>query len=160
VNQNIYIKNFSEKNMNLLGFSNKFEDASVKERVMDSHVLSEETIRIERVKEQLVSIFLDYIQYLVKPISLENMKIPALVDNFFLHCHKTKINAESMGYKYEFANPSEDTELSIDFKEIMHVKGVQIVRELNLPPEDVIIINNDYDRGLMEYSFNKIRTPR
>ena len=157
------MEKFSEENINLIEFSDKFKDVPRKERKLDTYVLNEETIRIERIREQLIILFNEYIEYLATPVEiqkLEDANKPNLINNFFDHCHKIKINAQKHGYQYEYAHPTEDIALSLSIKEIMHVKGLQITRDLNLHANDIIITNNDYERGLMEYTYNNVRKHR
>jgi hypothetical protein len=164
INPDILKKDFAKEDMNLIGFNDNFRDIQIRERVMDKHVLTDERVQIEQIEKQLVNVFLNYIKYLRTPLDTEDSNIDEiiensdLVDNFFQQSLITKINGELSGYKYQYSDETEDSEISIEIMEIMHLKGLQIVRELNLPSLDIIISNNDYNRGLMEYKYNDIKT--
>lgn len=138
----------------LLDFSGKFKKMPRRRRKYDEFVLNEETLRIENIHEKFAKIFLEYVRFLSTPVDLENPVLPSLVDNFYEHCLKHKLHSERLGYRYQIAENLDESQLSVEIKEILHIKGLQIVRELNFDGPKVVIKTNNFDAGFIEYSKN------
>ena len=142
----------------LLDFSGKFKDMQTRSRKYDNYVLNEQTLQIEKIHEKFASIFLEYLHFLSTPLNLKHPPLPSLVDNFYEHCIKNKVYSENLGYQYKFARNFKESQISVDIKEILHIKGLQIVRDLNHFGEDIVIKTNDFDAGFIEYDLNYIKT--
>ena len=134
----------------------KFEDEKTEEYSED---FSEETAKdYKKDKKTLEDVSVKE-EEKIKNENLEEL-IPDLVDNFYLKCFEKKLILEKMGFKYKMKKNLQDQEnkIKMNIKEIMHIKGLQILRDLNLEDKKIVILNNSYDKGYMEYGLNEVKT--
>lgn len=155
-----YISESKNTEHTLLNLSNKFKNINVNKREYDHLLLDQKKFQFEEYSKEFLNSFMKYINFLD---THDQDDLPLCVDNLLYEIRERIDNIQSdfseNPYEdllnYDKSELTKEHQFKVEVKEIMHFQGVSLSRFNNLPPEDLVLVKNEYEKGFLSYTLNQ-----